>query len=404
MNTTKQLIEQLEKESGKKVVLKENVNTFLYHSTSFQNAFNILKSGLIKTYESILKDSGNNPEDWYDDVNYGKYVYVSPFMHNQNNFYGLSDLDVTFVIDASRLNKKAIKNFGSDYEGGTIGVGENIPLNKVTQIILHKPNKQLEQQLKAKGIKTNLQETTILKEVGEGNITPYPYTIHKITNKKVILRESLNYKQIEFLSDRDEMFGYYYPIINDEPLVDTYLCTNKKRHLHVNIEDALQRKGIAVDLIKAFIYREGYRIIPKGRITNPNMIKVLDKINEDPKFIVSDEGDHFLIDEVIGKKPEVKKLSLQEKQIVGPKGKPKRFHLTPKNHKTISKPQALIDKCVKAGIKDKLDGVSLCELTIKEKGEEKKYYRVQTHRAACPWYDSPESISIEHIKFIESTG
>jgi len=99
-----------------------------------------------------------------------------------------------------------------------------------------------------------------------------------------------------------------------------------------------------------------------------------------------------------------KKVVLQEKQMVGPKGKPRRFHLTPKNHITISKPQALIDKCIKAGIKKDLDGVSLCELTIKEKGEEKKYYKVFTHRAGCPWYDSPESISIEHIKFIASTG
>ncbi len=134
--------------------------------------------------------------------------------------------------------------------------------------------------------------------------------LEKESGKKVILRESLNYKQIKFTSDRDEMFGYYYPIINDEALTDTYLCTNKKRHLHVNIEASLQGKGIAVDLIKAFIYREGYRIIPKGRVTNSNMIKVLDKINEDPKFIVSDEGEHFLIDEVIGVKPEVEKLSL----------------------------------------------------------------------------------------------
>lgn len=97
------------------------------------------------------------------------------------------------------------------------------------------------------------------------------------------------------------------------------------------------------------------------------------------------------------------KETLQEKMLVGPKGHPKRLHWTKGNHETIEKPQTLIDKCIKAGCKDKLDGVSL--VRIKTKETEGGYaYAVQTHRATCPWYDSPESISIKHIKFIESTG
>ena len=71
----------------------------LYHSTDITNAINILKTGEIKTYENILKTANQNPSDWYDDPEYGKYVYVSDFLHNNNNYYGLSDLDVTFVIE-----------------------------------------------------------------------------------------------------------------------------------------------------------------------------------------------------------------------------------------------------------------------------------------------------------------
>lgn len=517
MNTTKQLIEQLEKLTNKKVILKENRNTLLYHSTDFQNAFNILKTGLIKNYESILKDSGNNPEEWYDDINYGKYIYTSPFMHDQNNFYGLSDLDVTFVIDASKLNKKKIKALGSDYEGGTIGISENIPLSKVTQVILHHKNKLFEQQLEEKGIKTSLQENTILKEVGEGNVTPYPYTMHKITNnwyegrftaldneydvQLQLSRADDNFLEISFTANyktdetnQGDMYKVMSTItaickefLNDNPQVDEIVFEGKQKG------NKNQRNSLYLSYIKKQL-GSNWKIQTAGNIVlltkennlqeNVDINRILSKTankkyigwqdwrkdhkefspmicnsgycdvfatefkKEYPEAIIfeaSEEGlGHFFCKykdkfydaetptgisdwkqlpyfkrwiQQEEKLPEVAEISilnrldneelrdyLQEKKMVGLKGKPKRFHLTPKNHKTISKPQALIDKCIKAGIKDKLDGVSLCELTIKEKGEEKKYYRVQTHRAGCPWYDSPESISIAHIKFIESTG
>ena len=66
-----------------------NENTFngklLYHSTDDTNAINILKSGEIKTYENILKAINQDPSEWYDDPNYGKFVYVSDFPHDENN-------------------------------------------------------------------------------------------------------------------------------------------------------------------------------------------------------------------------------------------------------------------------------------------------------------------------------
>ncbi len=114
------------------------------------------------------------------------------------------------------------------------------------------------------------------------------------------------YKQLFFSADTaDPMFDYYYPDLSnymgrdmtDEQTEETYIATNDKRHLHVSVHPSLQREGLAAEMIKAFIYREGPRIIPKGRITNPNVMKVLDKVDTHLDFTVSDEGDHYLIDE-----------------------------------------------------------------------------------------------------------
>ena len=114
-----------------------------------------------------------------------------------------------------------------------------------------------------------------------------------------------SYKNIKFDKDYDNMFEYYYPDLKelgienptDEQIKNTYVATNDNRHLHINIDTSIQKQGLAQEIIKAFIYRYGYRIIPKGRITNPDFIKVLDKIKLDNNFTVDDEGDHYEIDE-----------------------------------------------------------------------------------------------------------
>jgi hypothetical protein len=65
-----------------------------------------IRNEQIKTYENILKTTNQAPSDWYDDPNYGKFVYVSDFPHDESNYYGLSDLDVTFVIDSNKIKHK----------------------------------------------------------------------------------------------------------------------------------------------------------------------------------------------------------------------------------------------------------------------------------------------------------
>ena len=128
----------------------------LYHSTDITNAINIIQTGEIKTYENILKTTNQNPEDWYDDPNYGKFVYVSDFPHDKNNYYGLSDLDVTFVIDSSKIKHKMYQADRS-YEGGTISIEGNIPLNAVTRVLLYKSDEKLIKLLDNRKIKFSIE-------------------------------------------------------------------------------------------------------------------------------------------------------------------------------------------------------------------------------------------------------
>lgn len=137
-----------------------NENAFngklLYHSTDDTNAINILKSGEIKTYENILKATNQDPSEWYDDPNYGKFVYVSDFPHDESNYYGLSDLDVTFVIDSNRIKHKMTQADRS-YEGGTISVQGNIPLSAVVKVLVYKPNENLIKLLQNKQIEYSIE-------------------------------------------------------------------------------------------------------------------------------------------------------------------------------------------------------------------------------------------------------
>ena len=122
---------------------------------------------------------------------------------------------------------------------------------------------------------------------------------------KQVIEENLyptdTYRKIVFTHEgSDDMFDQYKPdlsVIGIEDSGDSYIYTNKKRHLHFGIDPSLQKKGLAALMIKAWVYREGPVIIPKGRIVNDLVYKVLDKIKTDDKFQVSDEGSYFEISE-----------------------------------------------------------------------------------------------------------
>lgn len=80
-----------------------------------------------------------------------------------------------------------------------------------------------------------------------------------------------------------------YPDINDgEPVYE----------MHLDLHPSDQGKGLAKDMIKVFLYKEGgVAYFSHGRIINPQFYKVLDKIKQDPKWLVQDVGDGITVEE-----------------------------------------------------------------------------------------------------------
>lgn len=59
--------------------------------------------------------------------------------------------------------------------------------------------------------------------------------------------------------------------------------------LHIDIHPDEQGKGLAANMIKSFLYQEGgVAYLAHGRILNPNVYKVIDKIRKDPDWVVED--------------------------------------------------------------------------------------------------------------------
>lgn len=109
-------------------------------------------------------------------------------------------------------------------------------------------------------------------------------------------------KQMPFVTKNEGMFmaAYFgknalryrtkeYPNINDGEEV---------LEMHIDIQPADQGKGLAEKMIKVFLYTEGgVAYFSHGRITNPNVYKVFDKIKQDPNWLVNDEGNGITIQE-----------------------------------------------------------------------------------------------------------
>lgn len=68
--------------------------------------------------------------------------------------------------------------------------------------------------------------------------------------------------------------------------------------MHLDLHPSDQGKGLAKDMIKVFLYKEGgVAYFSHGRIINPQFYKVLDKIKQDPKWLVQDVGDGITVEE-----------------------------------------------------------------------------------------------------------
>ncbi len=63
--------------------------------------------------------------------------------------------------------------------------------------------------------------------------------------------------------------------------------------LHIDIHPDEQGKGLAVEMIKSFLYNEGgVGYFAHGRIINPQVYKVLDKIKLDSNWLVEDDEEY----------------------------------------------------------------------------------------------------------------
>jgi len=72
----------------------------------------------------------------------------------------------------------------------------------------------------------------------------------------------------------------------------------KVLEMHIDIQPEDQGKGLAEKMIKVFLYKEGgVAYFSHGRIINNAVYKVLDKIKQDPKWLVQDEGNGITVQE-----------------------------------------------------------------------------------------------------------
>lgn len=75
-------------------------------------------------------------------------------------------------------------------------------------------------------------------------------------------------------------------------------CGEEVYEMHVDIQPADQGRGLAGELIKALLYREGgVAWFSYGRITNPVMYRVLDKIKTDNMFKVTEYSTGITVEE-----------------------------------------------------------------------------------------------------------
>jgi hypothetical protein len=66
--------------------------------------------------------------------------------------------------------------------------------------------------------------------------------------------------------------------------------------MHIDITPQDQGKGLAAKMIEVFLYKEGgVAYFSHGRIINPQVYKVLDKIKQDPNWLVQDVGDGITV-------------------------------------------------------------------------------------------------------------
>lgn len=128
--------------------------------------------------------------------------------------------------------------------------------------------------------------------------------------KLKIILESIYRPELKIYDEHyDGMFNFvkFKDLNTGKTLGDSHIAYREKRfkdindgeevlELHIQVDDKLQRQGYALKMIKSFLaIHGGIGYIPHGRITNPIMHKVLEKLSKDLQFTVSHYEDYYLI-------------------------------------------------------------------------------------------------------------
>ena len=132
--------------------------------------------------------------------------------------------------------------------------------------------------------------------------------IDKVKNFKKSLNEDISFKDLLKTMDYDiideGMFKAAYFGENGSALrfrIKTIPDVNNGDpviEMHIDVAENEQGKGLAVNMIKVFLYKEGgVAYFSHGRVTNPNAYKVFEKIKQDPKWLVQEEGNGVTIQE-----------------------------------------------------------------------------------------------------------
>jgi hypothetical protein len=132
--------------------------------------------------------------------------------------------------------------------------------------------------------------------------------IDRVKNWKQFLNENLDFKNLLKIMN--------YEIVDEGMFKAAYFGSNGSAlrfrtktipnvnygepviEMHVDVSEEEQGKGMAANMIKVFLYKEGgVAYFAYGRITNENMYKVLEKIKQDPKWLVQEEGNGITVQE-----------------------------------------------------------------------------------------------------------
>ncbi len=108
--------------------------------------------------------------------------------------------------------------------------------------------------------------------------------------------KEVDWKKIKFHKKNEGMFDKYTPDLGfgwfwvpKDISKDTWLQIKPStRHVHISISPVLQKIGLGTKMIKALSKKLGWIVVARGRVVNPIVFKMVDKIKLDREFKVTE--------------------------------------------------------------------------------------------------------------------